>query len=98
MPRNNLHTPAEVSPAMRRQPTARLVSFGLLLVLALAAVLLGSGQAAAQSTAETAKPLSPLHPVFAMLDADGQNVLESGAPVSTMQTCGACHNLSLIHI
>jgi len=81
---------------MRRQPTARLVSFGLLLVLALAAVLLGSGQAAAQSTAETAKPLSPLHPVFAMLDADGQNVLESGAPVSTMQTCGACHNTDFI--
>lgn len=39
---------------------------------------------------------SPLHPTFPLLDADGQNVLESGQPVSTMQTCGACHDTAFI--
>lgn len=39
---------------------------------------------------------SPLHPAFALLDADGQNVLETGAPVSTMKTCGSCHDTAFI--
>ena len=39
---------------------------------------------------------SPLHPDFVLLDADGVNVLESGAPVSTMQTCGQCHDTEYI--
>ncbi|MEZ4834555.1 MAG: hypothetical protein R2873_21615 [Caldilineaceae bacterium] len=39
---------------------------------------------------------SPLHPVFALLDADGNNVLESGMPVSTMRTCGSCHDTEFI--
>ena len=39
---------------------------------------------------------SPLHPTFAILDADGVNVLESGNPVSTMKTCGECHDTTYI--
>jgi thiosulfate reductase cytochrome b subunit len=39
---------------------------------------------------------SPLHPTFALLDAKGQNVLEDNTPVSTMQTCGQCHDTSFI--
>jgi thiosulfate reductase cytochrome b subunit len=39
---------------------------------------------------------SPIHPTFAFLDAEGKNVLESGAPISTMQTCGQCHNTTFI--
>ncbi len=39
---------------------------------------------------------SPLHPTFALLDAHGRNVLESGAPISTMQTCGQCHDTEFI--
>ncbi|MCZ7673338.1 MAG: hypothetical protein M5U34_42605 [Chloroflexi bacterium] len=31
---------------------------------------------------------SPLHPTYPLLDKDGDNVLDSGAPVSTMATCG----------
>jgi thiosulfate reductase cytochrome b subunit len=81
---------------MQHQPTTRLVSFALLLVFALTALILGGGQATAQSEPFTAKPLSPLHPVFAMLDADGRHVLESGMPVSTMRTCGACHDTDFI--
>jgi len=81
---------------MQRRFSTRLLSLTLLLILMLAAVALGGGQAAAQTEPATAKPLSPLHPVFPMLDADGRNVLESGAPVSTMQTCGSCHDTDFI--
>jgi len=47
----------------------------------------------------TSKPVSqasPIHPNFPLLDSEGVNVLESGAPVSTMQTCGACHDTEFI--
>ena len=39
---------------------------------------------------------SPLHPTFPLLDADGGNVLETGNPASTMQTCGQCHDTTFI--
>ena len=39
---------------------------------------------------------SPRHPTFALLDKDGMNVLESGNPISTMKTCGECHNTEFI--
>jgi hypothetical protein len=37
-----------------------------------------------------------LHPTFPLLDESGIHVLESGAPVSTMQTCGDCHDTEFI--
>jgi hypothetical protein len=39
---------------------------------------------------------SPIHPAFPLLDAAGRNVLESGQPVSTLETCGACHDAVFI--
>ena len=39
---------------------------------------------------------SPLHPAFPLLDSDGENVLESGNPLSTMKTCGSCHDTGFI--
>ena len=39
---------------------------------------------------------SVLHPNFVLLDADGVNVLESSNAVSTMQTCGQCHDTEFI--
>lgn len=39
---------------------------------------------------------TPLHPTFALLDQSGENVLTSGSPVSTMQTCGQCHDTEFI--
>ena len=39
---------------------------------------------------------SPTHPTFALLDKDGQNVIDSGNPISTMQTCGQCHDTNFI--
>src|SRR5678809_49398 len=39
---------------------------------------------------------SSLHPTFALLDTDGKNVLDTGNAVSTMQTCGQCHDTEFI--
>ncbi len=62
--------------------------------LILVSVLSAQGSAQAQ---DDRKPQgSPMHPLFPLLDVDGVNVLESGAPVSTMQTCGACHDADFI--
>lgn len=40
--------------------------------------------------------LSPLHPNFVLLDSKGVPVLTSGAAVSTMRTCGTCHETAYI--
>ncbi|MBI5276057.1 MAG: cytochrome b/b6 domain-containing protein [Burkholderiales bacterium] len=37
-----------------------------------------------------------LHPDFALLDAEGANVLASGRAVSTMKSCGQCHDTGFI--
>jgi thiosulfate reductase cytochrome b subunit len=64
-----------------------------LIVLGLAIVI----QSASARGAGALEPAaSPLHPDFPLLDADGANVLESGAAVSTMQTCGQCHDTDYI--
>jgi len=39
---------------------------------------------------------SSLHPRFPLLDAGGDSVLESGAPVSPQRTCGLCHDADYI--
>jgi thiosulfate reductase cytochrome b subunit len=43
-----------------------------------------------------AQQASPLHPTFALLDSDGNNVLASNNAVSTMKTCGQCHDTEFI--
>ncbi|MBN1479332.1 cytochrome b/b6 domain-containing protein [candidate division KSB1 bacterium] len=37
-----------------------------------------------------------MHPTFPLLDANGDNVLHTGQPVSTMNTCGDCHDTEYI--
>ena len=63
----------------------------LLLVLAI-----GIGTVLASPEPAPAQAASPLHPDFALLDADGVNVLESNGAVSTMKTCGQCHDTAFI--
>jgi len=76
----------------------RAISHRLHLWLGLAgAVLVGLAvllPAAPPAAAQTGG--SPLHPTFPLLDAAGANVLDSGQPVSTMTTCGACHDTEFI--
>ena len=69
---------------MRRMASLKL------LALTLCALTAGA-QAAAPVDGAT-----PLHPDFVLRDATGANVLDSGAPVSTMQTCGQCHDTGYI--
>lgn len=64
--------------------------------LVLAAALALAGIVLAQTQLSAAPAASPFHPVYALLDESGQNVLESGAPVSTMKTCGQCHETDYI--
>jgi len=56
--------------------------------------------AAALACAGLAAPLSApaneLHPEFPLLDASGRPVLLSGLPLSTMRTCGECHDTEFI--
>lgn len=63
------------------------------IILALA---LGISTALAAPEAVPTSQSSVLHPDFLLLDADGVNVLESGESISTMQTCGQCHDTEFI--
>ncbi len=72
--------------------------FWLIALLGLAALLLMAQQTLAQddAPAEPTPTGPPLHPNFALLDAEGNNVLDSGEPVSTMNSCGVCHDAEFI--
>ncbi len=64
---------------------------GLALTAVVAVPVVWAGLAAAP-----AEQASPMHPTYPLLDGQGLNVLESGAPVSTMKTCGTCHDTDYI--
>ncbi len=49
-----------------------------------------------KADAPVASQTSPLHPPITLLDVNGENVLETGLPVSTMNTCGVCHDAEFI--
>jgi thiosulfate reductase cytochrome b subunit len=69
----------------------------LLVVLLIAAItLFGIRSVLAKPQPAPVEDASPLHPTFALLDKDGQNVLDSGNSVSTIQTCGECHDTEFI--
>ncbi|MDD4880755.1 MAG: cytochrome b/b6 domain-containing protein [Gallionellaceae bacterium] len=59
--------------------------------------VLAAANPATQVTASAPQPsMRSLHPNFALLDANAVNVLKSGQPVSTMKTCGQCHDTGFI--
>ena len=69
----------------------------LALVFVLAATSLWTvGKAFARPDVGAQGQPSPIHPEIELLDEDGENVLSSGKAVSSMQTCGACHDASFI--
>jgi hypothetical protein len=70
-----------------------LITLAGLLILALA---FGINAVLAAPEPAPVSQASDLHPNFILLDADGVNVLESGNTVSTMLTCGQCHDTEFI--
>jgi hypothetical protein len=70
--------------------------YALFLILGLIALAFGFGTVLAAPEPAPVPQASDLHPNFALLDADGVNVLESGGAVSTMLTCGQCHDTNFI--
>lgn len=77
------------------RPQHIIWGFGVTCLL-IAALLFANNAARAQEQPPTQPEGSPLHPVFPLLDGDGSHVLESGNPISTIQTCGQCHDAEFI--
>src|SRR6185436_804150 len=70
-----------------------LLTLGLLLAIT---AFFGIRSVLAKPVPARFEQASPLHPTFALLDASGKNVLKSSAAVSTMKTCGQCHDTDFI--
>ena len=75
------------TPAIRD----KFLAIGLIFSLLLLAVLLATGDISV-----SAQESPPLHPTFPLLDEDGEHVVDSGQPLSTMTTCGQCHDTEFI--
>jgi thiosulfate reductase cytochrome b subunit len=71
-------------------------SLFLLLGLIVLALAIGIGTVLASPEPAPTSQASVLHPNFVLLDSNGVNVLESNGAVSTMQTCGQCHDTNFI--
>ena len=73
---------------------ASILFIAALLIIGVAA----TGQIALAEKAAQGEPDegSPLHPIFPLLDENGENVLDTGNAISTMQTCGSCHDAEFI--
>lgn len=74
----------------------RIVIFGLAAILFVTGITLSQSSAQARQAGKTESQLSPIHPSFPFLDDAGENVLDSGKAISTMNTCGACHDTEFI--
>jgi thiosulfate reductase cytochrome b subunit len=72
-----------------------LAGFSLLILLVLAAGIALQGVLASPNL-EADYQTSPTHPDFELLDENGANVLQSGGAISTMRTCGSCHDTEFI--
>ncbi len=57
---------------------------------------IGIGTVLASPESMPTSQASTLHPNFILLDSNGANVLESANAVSTMNTCGQCHDTNFI--
>ncbi|MEI6290293.1 MAG: cytochrome b/b6 domain-containing protein [Chloroflexota bacterium] len=68
-----------------------------LTIFLVAGIIMTFQLVSAKNTSLPKTETSPMHPVFALLDKDGQNVIKSGLAVSTMNTCGGkCHDTAFI--
>src|SRR5215208_1539853 len=70
-----------------------LIALGMLLTIM---AFVGIRSALAKPEPTSNQQVSSLHPTFALLDKNGENVITSGQTISTMKTCGQCHNTEFI--
>jgi len=68
----------------------------LALIILVAAGFLTRSIVQAKQPSISERQISTIHPTFPLLDESGENVLDTGKPVSTMNTCGACHDTAFI--
>ncbi len=80
---------------MTHKYVLKTIIAGLIMILT-GIILFGSTAFAMQTKKPSEQLTSPLHPTFPLLDESGENVLETGNPVSTLNTCGACHDAEFI--
>ncbi len=81
---------------MRRKGTMLLILVGLVALLA-GGVTWGVAYVHAEEGAPTTQATpSPMHPAYALLDANGQPVAQSGQPADLVKTCGQCHDAQFI--
>jgi thiosulfate reductase cytochrome b subunit/cytochrome c553 len=73
-----------------------LLVIGVSILVLAAAVLLTQSIASARGSENKELQSSPLHPAIPFLDENGESVLDSDNPVSTMNTCGSCHDTNFI--
>ena len=62
----------------------------------LMAILLAGWGVAAESAEAPVTPRPPMHPRIKLVDKNGRSVIESNGPVSTLHTCGSCHDTQYI--
>ncbi len=74
---------------------ARMRAIGMALWMS-AAVLADAGPTRPVAESVPRSSMKHLHPDFALVDGDSVNVLKSGRSVSTMKTCGQCHDTAFI--
>ncbi len=75
---------------------SRLTNLLVFSISIITLVLVSFATALARPPTRGSNQPSPIHPSFPLLDRDGKNVLESGQAVSTMKTCGNCHDTTFI--
>lgn len=74
---------------------ARIRAIGLALLVSAAVFAVAKTSAPVAEIAPRSS-MKSLHPNFALVDADSVNVLKSGRAVSTMKSCGQCHDTDFI--
>ena len=80
---------------MQRKFISLLLFTALVAVMA-AGITLGVHQALAEGGTTPQATPSPMHPAYALLDADGNPVAQSGKPADLTKTCGQCHDTAFI--
>lgn len=74
---------------------ARMRAIGLALLVSATVLAVASTTTPVAEIAPRSS-MKSLHPNFALVDAESVNVLQSGRAVSTMKSCGQCHDTAFI--